>query len=52
MQSQINKYFPNLTINEITANKSQDELYGATITVRYTINEGTFITTDTITQTF
>ena len=51
MQTTIDKYFPNLTINQLTANKTEGDMYGATITIKYTIDENTFITTDTINLT-
>ena len=48
MQEVIKKYFPGLTILDLTVLKSETEVYGANVELKYEIDEGSFKTFDSI----
>src|ERR1035437_6163698 len=48
MQEVVKKYFPGLTILDLTVIKSTTEVYGANVELKYEIDEGSFKTFDSI----
>lgn len=48
LQEVIKKYFPGVTLLELTVTKSTDETYGATVNLKYEIDEGDYKTFDSI----
>ena len=48
MQEVVKKYFPGLTILDLTVIKSTTEVYGANVELKYEIDEGPFKTFDSI----
>lgn len=48
MQEVVKKYFPGVTILELTATQNPDEIHGAKVNIKYEIDEGEYKTFDTI----
>ncbi len=48
MQEVMKKYFPGVTLLELTVSKNESDTYGARVTLKYQIDEGTYTTLDSI----
>jgi phage baseplate assembly protein W len=51
MQEVIKKYFRGITLSELVVLKDDNEVHGGKVTLNYEINEGSYITFDSITTT-
>lgn len=51
LQEIIKKYFPGITLLELTVIESKDDIHGTVVTIKYQIDEGSYITFDSITIT-
>lgn len=49
LQSAMNKYFPGVTLLELTVSKATDDIHGGIVNLKYQIDEGTYKTFDSIT---